>query len=827
MNCQNEWGVKKSDTNKLAVIRNKITMIKNYFKIAWRNIIKGKFYSFVNIVGLSVGIAFTLVISAYAWSEFQVNTDLKNADNQYIIQSKWKNPNMGSELVTLAPLAKALYDQFPDLVANYYRFDGVTSNVSKGDRHCRENLQIGDSTLLKMYGFSLLHGNAKTAFADPYSVVISEEMAKKYFGNTDVVGETVSIESFSGTKHDFMITGVMKNHSKNSVTSLNDDTNNQFYLPVTAVDFFGRDMKPWTNPHIVSYIELQKGVTPKDLEKPLRQLIKKNAPEQISENLTEYLIPLQKYYLNMNSGLVLRMIYVLSFIALFILLMAVVNFINMSISRSATRLKEIGIRKVLGGLKKHLILQFLIESTVLVLLATVFAIFIYAVGRNYFSNVFGKDIPELTAFPTSFIFLPLALAIIVGSLAGIYPAFVLSSLKSVDSLKGKLTTVKEKIGLRKSLVGFQFLIAAIVFIGAIIVSQQINFFFSQNLGYDKDYIVSAQVPRDWSTAGVSRMENIRRQLSTIPQVSNVTLSYEVPDGRNSGNAPVYKAGADSTSAISTQLLFADEYYASTYSIPLAAGIFFSPPGAFTDSSALVINETEAKALGWVHVQDAIGKQLKFSGDNQIYTVVGVTKDFHFDSMQQTIPPVTFLHVGLTKTFRYFSFKLKPGNLNVSIDALQKQWAILMPGAPFEYKFMDDTLKKLYKTEIQLRQASYSATILALIIVMLGVLGLIALSVQKRTKEIGIRKVLGSSVINIIALFMKEFLLVIFIAGFIACPLAYIIMQNWLNGYAYQIVITAKPFAASILLLGVITALLIGLQTAKVALSNPVKSLRTE
>jgi putative ABC transport system permease protein len=802
-------------------------MINNYLKIAWRNIVKGRFYSLVNIIGLSVGLAFTLVIGAYVRSELLVNRELKNADNQYIIQSKWNDPNKGNELVTLAPLAQALYDRYPHLIANYYRFDGVSSNVSKGDKRFRESFQIGDSTLLTMFGFSLLHGNPVKAFANPYSVVITEELAKKYFNKTDVTGETVSIENFSGAKHDFMISGVLKSHSKNSVTSLLDDDFNQFYLPVSAEVFFGRDMKPWLNPHIVSYIELQKGANPKVVEKAMKQLIKKNAPALISENLTPYLVPLKAYYLNVNHGLVKKTIYVLSVIAFFILLMAVVNFINMTISHSTTRLKEIGIRKSLGGLKKHLIFQFLTESIVLVFISTLFAVFLYAAGRNYFSSVLGKEIPSLTAFPFFFIFILLTLSILVGFLAGIYPAFVLSSIKSVDSLKGKLTTVKEKIGLRKALVGFQFSIAAIVFIGALIVSQQINFFFSKDLGFNKDYLISAQVPRDWSREGINRMENIRRQLASMPQVRDATLSFVVPDGHNSGSAPIYKAGADSITAISTQLLYVDEYFASTYNIPLASGVFFSQPGAFTDSSTLVINETQARALGWVHAQDAIGKQLRFSETKQIFTVAGVTKDFHFGSMQQEVPPITFMHVGSSNIFRYFSIKLKPSDIKGSLAALEKKWALLLPGAPFEYKFMDDTLKNLYKSEIQLRKASHAATILALIIVMLGVLGLISLSVQKRTKEIGIRKVLGSSVINIIALFMKEFLAVIIIASIIACPLAYLIMQNWLNGYAYRIIITVQPFLISFLFLSVITALLICLQTMKVAHSNPVNNLKTD
>lgn len=802
-------------------------MLRNYLKIAWRNMVKNRFYSIVNMVGLSAGILFTIVISAYAWSELLVNEELKNADRQYILQSRWTAENMGSELVTIAPLAKALAEAYPSLVANYYRFDGVSSNVSKGDMHFRESFQVGDSTLLRMYGFSLLHGDAKTALADPYSLVITEDAAKKYFGKTNVVGETVSIENFSGDKHDFMITGILKNHSRNSVSSLLDDKENQFYTPMAAAQFFGREILSWDYAHLVSYIELQKGVTPKQLVEPIRQLIKKNAPEYITANLTQYPVPLQKYYLGKDNGLVKKMIYALFFIAFFILLMAIINFVNMSISHSATRLKEIGIRKVLGGVKKQTILQFLAESVVLVLFATLFAILLYAASRIYFGNILGKSLPELTAFPLSFIVLPLALALFVGTLAGIYPALVLSAFKTVDSLKGKLSTVKEKIWLRKALVGFQFSIATIVFIGAIIVSQQIGYFFGKDIGYNKDYIVSAQVPRDWSSAGVSRMSAIRAQLLALPQVKNVTLSFEVPDGRNSGSAAVYKAGADSTTAVSSQFLNTDEYFASTFGIPLKAGVFFSQPGAFTDSTTVVINETEARALGWKNAEDAVGKRVKLTGSADVYSVAGVTNDFHFGSMQESVPPITFVHVGNSRIFRYFSIKLKPGDISNSLEALRKQWAVLMPGAPFEYKFMDETLRHLYKTEIQLRQAAYTAFLLALIIVLLGVLGLVAMSIQRRTKEIGIRKVLGSSVTNIILLFIKEFLFVIVISGFIAVPVAYSIMQNWLNGYAYRIQITSLPFLISILLLGAISALLIGLQTMKVAMANPVKSLRTE
>ena len=802
-------------------------MIINYFKIAWRNIIKSPFYSFVNITGLSAGIAFTLLIAAYIWSESEVNAGLKNPARQYILQSKWKDKNQGLELTTLGPFAKALKEEYPNLVANYYRWDGVTSNVSKGDKAFREGLQICDSTMFKMYGFTLLHGDENTAFDGPYSLVITTDRAIKYFGKTDVVGQTVSIESFSGTKHDFMITGVMKKPYKNSATWLNEANDNQFYISSNNIGYFGRTIEAWQNQYIVGYVELQKGVKPEDLNIPMQQLVKRNAAPQVVANMTPFLVPLKEYYLSANNGLIKKMLYALSGIAFFILLMAVINFINLSVSRSASRMREIGIRKVLGGLKKQLILQFLTESVLLVFFATLAAVIIAAVARPLFNNILGKEIPALNSFPVYFVVFPLLLILTVGIIAGLYPALVLSSMKSIDSLKGKLSKIGDKVILRKSLVAVQFGTATIVFIGAIIISKQVNLFFNKELGFNKDYIISAQLPRNWTLDGVKKMEALRKQFEVLPQVTVATLSFEVPDGNSSGSIALYKLGSDSTTAISSSAITTDEYYASTFQIPMVAGDFFAKPGAFTDSLRLVINETHAKALGWNNPEDAIGKQLRFQAGSSPFTIAGVAKDFHFGSLQQTIQPVTFIHVGVNNIFRIMSFKLKPGNISSSIAALQKQWSVSFPGIPFEYKFMDETLDKLYTTEIQLKKASYTATVLSIIIVLLGVIGLIALSIQKRTKEIGIRKVLGSSVAGIVTLFIKEFVIIILTAGLIACPLAWLIMSNWLKAYAYRIDLTASPFIFSVVMLGLIPGLLICLQTIKVALANPSKSLRTE
>jgi len=800
-----------------------LIMFKNYFKIAWRNIIKSSFYSIINIIGLSTGIAFTLLIAAYVWSELQVNTNLKNANRQYIIQSKWKDPNEGYFLATFGPLGKALKENYPNLVANYYRFDGITSNISNGDKSFRENIQIGDSTILNMYGFTLLYGDRQTALHEPFTTVITANRALKYFGKTDVVGQTVSIESFSGTKHPFLITGVLKKISNNSVTNFVDGYGSDFYVSTENLDFFGRNMS-WQNPFIANLIELQKGITPKDLELPIANLIKQNVQLQVAADVTPQIVSLKDFYLNANNELIKKMLYALSAIAVFILVMAIINFINMSVSRASARMKEIGVRKVLGGMKKQLILQFLTESITIVFIATLFAFIIYLLTQNFMSSMFIHEVPALTAFPVYYILFPLLFVLTIGFVAGVYPAFVLSSLKSVDSLKGK-PTVKENVLMRKSLAGFQFGIAAIAFIGAIIISQQINLFLNSDLGYNKVYILSAQVPRDWTQAGVNKMEGIRDQFAEMPSVTNVALSYGIPDGNNSGPTALYKFGTDSSAAITAQALTTDEKYVSLYEIPMRSGSFFK--GHALDSGKLIINEAAANALGWKNANEAVGKQIRIPGDPTVFTIKGVTNDFHFGSMQQKVAPMAFFNVQFAPIYRFMSFKLKPGNIAATVDALQKKWSTLMPGEPFEYKFMDDTLTKMYASEISLRKASYTATILALIIVLLGVIGLVSLNIQKRTKEIGIRKVLGSSVAGIVSLFIKEFLLVILIGSAFACPLAYIIMHNWLQGYAYRITITFTPFIFSIICLGLVTVLLICLQTIKAAIANPVKSLRTE
>ena len=459
------------------------------------------------------------------------------------------------------------------------------------------------------------------------------------------------------------------------------------------------------------------------------------------------------------------------------------------------------------------------------MIAVFLALASYPFTKKLFAAVVNKELYPLTGFPLYFIFIPVATILLIGLAAGIYPAVVLSSLKTVDSLKGKLKRVGEKIWLRKSLAGFQFTIALLVLIVAVLVSLQVNHFFNSNLGYNKDYVVAAQVPRDWSPEGVKKMKAIRNQFSTMPEISNVSFSFEIPNGNNGGTASVYKLGTDSTTALRMQSLVTDENYTDAYGISLASGAFFDSRGF--DSGKVVLNETAAEKLGYSSPEEAIGKRLRLHNDATVYTIKGIIKDFHFFSMEQAMEPMVLFNVDNALVHRYLSFKLKPGKFAASIEAIEKKWKYLMPGNAFEYVFVDDAMKKMYASELQLKKASQAATAVSLIIALLGVLGLVSISIRKKVKEIGVRKILGASFANIVMLFVKEFIPVMLIAALIACPLAFMLMKQWLNNYAYRISISALPFVGAILVVGCITLVLVGIQTFTTANASPVKSLRTE
>ncbi|MBN8823331.1 MULTISPECIES: ABC transporter permease [unclassified Spirosoma] len=806
-------------------------MLQNYLKIALRNLRQRRFYALVTLLGLTVGITFLLLIGNYIQGELAVNKTLRNVNQQYLIQSRWKEPTMGMDITSLGLLGPTLKQQYPGLIANYYRFYGVTAIVSQGENHFREGIEIGDSTLLSIFGFPLLYGDPKTAMLAPNSIVLTEDMAQKLFGRPDVLRQTLTVQTPLGGKQVFTVTGVLQEPPRNSVLDLLPKRD-QIFIPMRDVGYFTpkAGIDSWQNQYIPTYLELQPGVTADQLTKPLADLLATHAPPEYRKNLQAYLSPLSTLYLKVNNGLVEKMLLTLSLIGVFILLMAVVNFINITIGMSATRLREIGVRKALGGIKGQLIGQFLTESLLLTIGATILALGCHEIFRPTFASILERSMPSLISWsPIAYVGL-LGLVLLIALLAGSYPAFILSNLPSVDSLKGKLAaSVQNGIGMRRALIVFQFTVAILVFVGAVVVDRQVTYFFRKDLGYAKDHMLTvASVPRDWSPAGVQRMEGIRNQLLNVPGVSDVSFSFEIPDGGSSGRVSLFAQGQDSTQAITANTITADDHYAHTYGLSLKAGQFFTAAGGGYDSLAVVVSEATTKALGWKHPEEALGKQVMLRGGT--FRVRGVLADFHFSSLHESIQPIVVIPVQKDPIYRYFSFRLKPGSvdhLHETVETIQKEWSRFFPDAPFEYSFMNNTLQKLYQTEIQLQKASRLATTLALIIVLLGVLGLVSLNVTRRTKEIGIRKVLGANTIGIVNLFIKEFALILVIANLIAWPLAYYLLHDWLTHFAYRIDLSWAPFVFVAAILALLTSLVVSTQAIRAALANPINSLRSE
>ncbi|WP_266364683.1 ABC transporter permease [Tellurirhabdus rosea] len=802
-------------------------MLQNYFKIAWRNLLRRKLYSGLNIVGLAVGITFALLISTYLWGEFGVNRQLRHADRQCLIQSRWKEDSRAMPITSLAPMAAALKTEYPALVANYYRFHGVGATLSKGSNHFRESIQIGDSTLLTMYGFGLLHGDPRTALNAPNAIVLTAAKAEKLFGTTDVLHQTLTVETPQAGRQEFQVTAVLKALTPNSVSHLLREPNEIFMSP-GALPYFGADMNSWQNPYIVNYIELQPGVTPQDLARPLAQLIKTNAPADIQQSLTAYVTPLTDFYLESNFGLVRRLMTTLAVVAVFILLMAVLNFVNISMGVSTARLREIGVRKLLGGLRRQLTVQFLTEALVLTTLAFLLSIGLYMAFRPFFSEVVGKPIPALTELPWQYGALIPVGVLLIGGLAGAYPALHLAAYSTVASLKGKSRTAREGMIFRRALVTLQFSIAVFVFVGAIIVSRQIAHFFHSDLGFDKEAVLTvSSLPRNWSAEGVTRMQAARDQLARTSGVQAASLSFEIPNGNVGNDVSVYPEGRDSTRAVSARLMTTDEHYARTYGIELRNGRYFHEGGAGFDSTRIVVNEAAIRALGYASPEAAVGQPVRFQGGPATFRIGGVVRDFHFGPMHQAIAPLVVMPVQVRPLYRFFSFRLAPGNPRRTLAGLEQRWRTLFPDAPFEYAFMDQTLEQLYQTELQLEKAAYLATGLALLIVLLGVVGMVSLTVARRTREVGIRKVLGASVANVVLLFLREYFWVMILANLIAWPLAHLALSDWLAGYAYHTRIGWQPFVQVAALLAILTTGVVALQVIRTALMNPVNSIRSE
>ncbi len=808
-------------------------MLKNYFKIAVRNLWKNKGFSAINIIGLAVGLATCMLMLFYVSDELSYDKYNTNADRIYRVDG---DVQFGGHHWILAvapdPMGPTLKKDYPQ-VEQYVRFRGYGGFlVKKGNQNLQEDKVIyADSTLFDVFTLPMIAGNSKTALVDPNSVVITEDIAKKYFNSTDVVGKNFVIND----KDNFKITGVIKNIPEQS------HFNYDFFVSMATADESRQNN--WISNNFNTYILLKKGADPKQLESQFDALILKYVGPQVKQllnldmndfaksgNYDKYsltsLLSIHLYSnkeseLGANSDI--QYVYIFSFIAVLILLIACVNFMNLSTARSSNRAKEVGVRKVLGSLRKNLITQFLTESILISLIALILALIIAWILLPYFNQLSNKQI-SLNIFSKPWL-LPslIALMLIVGIVAGSYPAFFLSAFRPIEVLKGKLAKGFKNSWLRSGLVVFQFFISITLIIGTIIIYNQLNYIRSKDVGFNRNQVL---IIKNTDPLG-SQAKPFRNDILQLPGVENATMTAYLPTANWRNDSPLFPdATLDQKTAVSAQIWNVDENYIPTLGMQLIKGRNFSKD-FMTDSSGVIVNEAFAKLLSF---KDPLNKPLyyltdfKNSKDLSTYHIIGIVKNFNFNSLREEVTPLAlFLH----EQNNSIAFRINTKNIPGLISQIESKWRTMAPSQPFSYSFMDEDFNKIYQSEQQIGKIFISFALFAILIACLGLFGLVTYAAEQRVKEIGIRKVLGANVTNIVSMLSKDFLKLIIISAFIAFPVAWWAMNKWLQNFAYRINIGWWVFVIAGLLAVFIALITVSFQAVKAAIANPIKSLRTE
>jgi putative ABC transport system permease protein len=804
-------------------------MIKNYITIMLRSMVSQKFYTVINVLCLTVGIAFALLIGIFISGELEVNQSLKGVDRLFLMQNRIAGQATNIEFFGPPILPKLAIEQYPAVFEDYYRFWDRNITVSKEDKHFRIQSMIGDPSFLRMFGFTVLHGDEKTALNQPDCVIITEAVAKMFFDKTDVINETVSISTEQRGIRDYKITAVIEEpDDKNTVSDLMD-MNAQIFLSVeNRADFYSQsDPDSWDTP-MITYAKLTSGEKEQEAESILNKILQANAPKPISENRTIDLDPLADYYLVTNHGAVMKLILSLSVIVIFILMLAITNFVNIAIASSFARMKEVGIRKVMGGVQQQLVIQFLFESLTLAVISGILSLGLYQILYPLFNELLNAHLPSLFNFKTEFWLWIVCGVLLIGLLAGAYPALFQSATKPMESLKARLKAAQGTISFSRVLIITQFVITGFVFIGAIVLSTQTSYFLERDLGYNKSHVVIVySVPRWWTPEGFQKMEAARNVFLESSKIKAVSLSWGAPAWGMGGGTPnvVYKSGSSAEQGVNTYLTGVDESFDEVFGLKLLEGDFFFPANGTWRTGNLVLNESARNALA-----ANVGDKLRFQGSDSIeYTVAGIIRDFNYESLHESVKPQVLIHNRdeSNMSYRFFSFQMEAGNMAGSVAEVERVWKKAFPAEPFNYSFADEKLQAQYATELQLKKASTIASVLMLIIVMTGVLGLVSLNVSKRNKEIGIRKVLGATVPNILMMFTKEYARLMIVSFILAIPLAWYFSNQWLQNFVYHIDLSWWMFVVPGILLLLFTVAIVSIQSYQTAVTDPVKSLKYE
>ena len=800
-------------------------MFKNYFKTAIRNLRRNKIYSFINIAGLSIGLACAMLILLYVKDEVSFDRFHKNVNNIYRIVSKSKRNGVEHKDANTGFLQGPRFQQNIPGIQSFVRIQSGSEDIKTGTEIQSQELLFVDSVFFSVFNFPLLNGNAKTCLKEPHSIVLSEDAAKKQFGTTDAVGKVMMVKEDSAFVP-YKVTAVAKKCPQNS--SIKFDV----LLPIKESKEDAQNNDNWFNFFLNTFVVLNPNASLQRVENQMqhyyiadasqtfKQMIEKYGGGLFDENMGTYFLqpftdmhmstelPAQNGLANASNPLYS---YILSGIALFVLLIACINFVNLTVARSVKRAKEIGVRKVIGSSRKQLISQFLSESFFLCFIAFALAVIIVQLVLPVFNDISNKALSISYLFDAKLITFYLLLFFVTGLLAGFYPALVLSGYKPVETLYSRFN-LGGKNYLQKSLVVLQFALASFLIIATFTIYSQFNFLTKTDLGYNDSNIVV--VNKD----GIKHSEAalFKSELLKNPNIIDVAP-------KNGGSwGTLAKPSNDSSIMFNYETV--DESYIPEFKIPVIKGRNFSKAFPADSNNSILVNEAFVEKAGW---KNPVGETVNFFyNNNEIFHVIGVVKDYHYLALNQKIGPQLFTMKN-DNLYGTFNIKIKPNTETQSLKYIQKTFKSFFPLSPYSYVFKDEENLRNYEAEAKWKQILLFGAILTIFISCIGLFGLSVLSAEKRTKEIGIRKVLGASVKSVVAILSKDFLKLVFIALIIAIPLAWLAANKWLEHYPYRITIGWQLFAIAGLLVIIVALATVSFQAIKTAVANPVKSLRTE
>lgn len=789
-------------------------MIKKNFIISIRSLIKNRKYALINIFGLAVGLTCFVLITIWVQDELLFDKFHEDADNVHIVFRK-QNKKLGA--VTSKLLAPAIKNEIPEVLEATCFLplpESFSSLFQYEEKSFVEPIALADKEFFKVFTFPLLKGDPSSVFTEPNSVLITERISQKYFGNGEAMGESLSI-TILGQKKLLKVSGVMENIPHNS------HIQSELILPIEFMNDFGIEWDVWNNYSVHTYIRTQNNVSAAQLEEKILACKQGHFPEK---NVSYSILPITKIHLNTSnveyftSTGDIKYVYIFSAIAVIILLIACMNYINLSNALSLKRSKEIGIKKTLGSKRGQVIQQYFGETFILVFIAMIFSILLVQICLPILNHLSAKSLTVAYTSP-QFIFTLLGVILATSLISGIYPAIFVSGFQPIEVLKGKFISSPRSTNIRKGLVVFQFVLSILIIIGAITISNQLKFIQSTNLGYDKEHVICAQIKGDIS----NKYEAFKNEILLSGNVLNVSRSGNMEVNSMGKTEGINWPGKQEK--FSSWVLNVDDEFAKTYGIQMKEGRFYSRDFATDLTNGFVINQTAANEMGF---ENPIGQELNMWGRKG--TIIGVTNDFHFNSLHNKIEPLIFFipePENVNSRCTSLSMRIKPNSIPQSIDYIEKTWKSFFPNENFDYYFIDDKLKANYLSETRMGTLFKYFSLLVIFIACLGLYGLTAFTIEQKIKEIGIYKVMGATIPDVMMIFSKGYIFWIVTANIIAAPIAYYAMSKWLENFAYKTSLSWWIFAlAGVLALG-IALLTVSWQSWRAATRNPVEALRYE